>query len=464
MSGFFFSSSIPALQEPGLGENAVKKTPRTSTEDFGTFLDVCFKDAGLFAVPAPFPVTKSCSASFGNTASTPLPCPLSTQSAVSLSCQDEVPLGVEGTQDPLGEFSTLLSDALEMVENFTVTLRLGEGKVTVSGARNEDGVFSFTLEGKKEDLVEFFTLLFENLRTWIEGKGEEKPQCTKLQCGKISQEDGQSEETVVPTVDVVDIPLGEHAGEPEVVLGSPSPLPGEGELPTQDALQAAEVETEPLVQDASFEGEASREILRASERKHPGLLKRAGFAPSAEEVTASSPGEEVLTQISGVEKDRAEDSPTSSGEGMVSSFASAKNVERAATQDVKVSVASPEDFVKVFEEVLRVASETRGRKEVVLHLEPEHLGSIIIRLEERGGQIHCFWEVADPGTRELLARYLPALEAHFNAQGMPFTNFFGDGQNAYTFSNFRWAWVLGKEDVDETPFEDSGVFRVNLLA
>lgn len=464
MSGFFFSSSIPALQEPGLGESVVKKTPRTSAEDFSTFLDVCFKDAGLFAVPAPFPVTKSCSASCGNTKSTPLPCPLSTQSAVSLSCQGGVPLGAEGTQDPLGEFSTLFSDALEMVENFTVTLRLGEGKVTVSGARDENGVFSFTLEGKKEAVVEFFTLLFENLRAWIEGKGEEKPQCTKLQCERVSQENGQSEETVVPTVDVVDTPFGEHASEPEAVLDSPSPLPGEGEFPTQDALHATEVETEPLVQDASFEDEVSWEILKASDRKYPGLSKKAGFAPSAEGVTAPSPGEEVLTQISGVEKDRTEDSPTSSGEGMVSSFASAKNVERAAAQDVKVSVASPEDFVKVFEDILRVASGTRGRKEVVLHLEPEHLGSIVVHLEERGGQIHCFWEVADPGTRELLARYLPALEAHFNAQGMPFTSFFGDGQNAYAFSNFRWAWVSGKEDVDETPFEDSGVFRVNLLA
>ncbi len=476
MSGFFCIPGIPTLEGSVPGESSVKKAAPAGAEDFSAFLEAYFKSAGLFAVPSLFPVTKSCGASCGSTESpgnAPLPCPLSTQNSVSLSCPGVASLGAEGVQDPLQEFSTLLSDALEMVENFTVTLRLGEGNVTVSGARDANGVFSFSIEGKKEALVEFFTMLFENLRAWIAGNSEEKPQCPRLQCGWSSPENEQND-AAVSSVEVTDVAVQESVDEPEVVLeNASSPVTGD-ELPTQDVplplVTGDELQTQgtPLAaesgswaQDVPSEGEASAEAPEVSSWKYPRLSQQGDLATSLE--TAASFREKAVTPILGVKKDTTKDSTASSGEGMTPFFAPTKSTEGTMPQDVRVSVASPKDFAKVFEEVLKVASETRGQKEVVLRLEPEHLGSIVVRLEEREGRIHCFWEVADPGTRELLLKYLPALEAHFDALGMPFANFFGDSQNAYAFSNFRWAWASERDRDDAVSFEDPEVSQVNFL-
>ncbi|WP_438316725.1 flagellar hook-length control protein FliK [Candidatus Caldatribacterium sp. SIUC1] len=465
MSGCFCIPGIPALEGFVPGEGSVKKAVPAGAGDFSAFLEAYLKNAGLFAVPYLFPVTKSCGASCGSTESpenAPLPCPLSTQSSVSLSCPGAASLEAEEVQDPLQEFSTLLSDALEMVESFTVTLRLGEGDVTVSGARDTHGVFSFSIGGKKEALVEFFTMLFENLKAWIVGNSEEKPQCARLQCGWSSPENGQSG-AAVSAVEVTGVPVQESMDEPEVVLENASSPVTENELPTQGTAPSLVAEGESLVQDVPSEGqdEAFAEAPEASSRKHPGFSQQGDSATSPE--TATSFEEKAATPVLGMKKDTAKDSTTSSEEGMTPSFAPAKNTEGTMPQDVRVSVTSPKEVAQVFEEVLKVASETRGRKEVVLRLEPEHLGSIVVRLEEREGQIRCFWEVADPGTRELLLKYLPALEAHCNALGMPFANFFGDSRNAYAFSNFRWARASERDRDDEVPFEDPEVSRVNLL-
>lgn len=480
MNGCFCIPSIPVLEGSVPGESSVKKATPAGAGDFSTFLDTYLSSTGLFAVPSPFPVVKSCSASCGNTESAenaPLPCPLSTQSNVSLSCPGAASSGVGEVQDPLQEFSALLSDALEMVENFTVTLRLGEGNVTVSGARDANGVFSFSIEGEKEALVEFFTMLFENLRAWIVENSEERPQCARLQCGWSLPENGQNE-AAVSSVEVAGVPVQESMDEPEAVLENasspvtgdepptqdvPLPLTTEGELPTQDTAPSLAAEGESLVQDSSSEGEdeAFVEAPGASSRKHPGLSQQGDSATSPE--TATSFRGKAATPVLGVRKDTAKDSTTSSEEGMTPSFVPARNAEHAISQDVRVSVGSPKDFAKVFEEVLKVASETRGQKEVVLRLEPEHLGTIVVRLEEQEGQIRCFWEVSNPETRELLLKYLPVLEAHFNALGMPFANFFGDGQNTYAFSNFQWTRALERDGDDEVPFEDPEVSQVNFL-
>jgi hypothetical protein len=480
VSGCFCIPGIPALEGPTPGEGPVKKTVPAGAEDFGALFEAYFRNVGLFAIPSLFPVTKSCGASCGNAESTgnaPLPCPLSAQSSVSLSCPGAASSGVGEVQDPLQEFSAFLSDALEMVENFTVTLRLGEGNVTVSGVRDENGVFSFSIGGKKEALVEFFTMLFANLRAWIAGNSEEKPQCARLQCGWSLPENGQND-AAVSSVEVTNVPVQESMDEPEAVLENASSLVTGDEPPTQDVPLPLTTEDEPstqgtapslaaeggsLVQDAPSEGkdEAFAEALEASSRKHPGFSQQGDSVTSPE--TAASFREKAAAPVLEVKKDTVKDNTTSSEEGMTPSFALAKNTESTSPQDVRVSVASPKDFAQVFEEVLKVASETKGQKEVVLRLEPEHLGAIVVRLEEQEGQIRCFWEVPNPETRELLLKYLPALEAHFNALGMPFANFFGDGQNTYAFSNFRWTRASERDGDDEVPFENLEVSQVNFL-
>jgi flagellar hook-length control protein FliK len=592
VSGCFCIPGIPALEGPTPGEGPVKKTVPAGAEDFGALFEAYFRNVGLFAIPSLFPVTKSCGASCGNAESTgnaPLPCPLSAQSSVSLSCPGAASSGVGEVQDPLQEFSAFLSDALEMVENFTVTLRLGEGNVTVSGVRDENGVFSFSIGGKKEALVEFFTMLFANLRAWIAGNSEGKPQCARLQCGRISPKDEplvqdvpsgggapapavevtdvpSGESTVAsevmledasslvtgdepptqstslltaeegslvqdvpsgggapaPAVEVTDVPSGESTVASEVMLedasslvtgdepptqstslltaeegslvqdvpsggGAPAPAVEVTDVPSGESTVASEVMLEDasslvtgdepptqstslltaeegsLVQDVSpgEEDEAFRETTQASFWKNPGLSRQGDSTASLGKAT--SLGERATAPVVKVGKDATKDATASSKEGMTSSFVPARNAEHGVSQDVRVSIASPKDFAKVFEEVLKVASDTKGQKEVVLRLEPEHLGAIVVRLEEQEGQIRCFWEVPNPETRELLLKYLPALEAHFNALGMPFANFFGDGQNTYAFSSFRWTRASERDGDDEVPFENLEVSQVNFL-
>lgn len=462
MSTFFFVSSVPMFQEPGMGSNTTKRLAPASTDDFSTFLDAYCKSASLFAIPTPSLAVKSCSVSSESTPSTPLSCPLSTQSTASLGCPATTCSSTVTSQDPLQEFSTLLSDALEMVENFSVTLRLDSGNVTVSGVRDSaSGVFSFSLEGKKEALVEFFTLLLENLRAWIGNAGEGKPQCPRVGCGKIVLEDGQGEETTTPSEDATDTiaPLPESTSEPEIVPDSTFPL---------------EVTAEPMNGNGAFEGDilpldlplesvSTTEASSVPEKKSPQLSKNFGSTSFVERLAFASLEEKTVTRVLATEKDASRNGSAPLGKEVIPSYVPLKNTDNALPEEIKVSVASQKDFAKVFEEVLRMASETKGHKEVVLRLEPEHLGSIVVRLEEKEGKIHCFWEVTNPETRELLVKYLPTLEARFASQGMPFANFFGNGQSAYKFSRFFWVPSSREEQGDTVSFDDFGVFQVNLL-
>lgn len=465
MSGFFFVPSVPIFQESGVGSstvsNTVKKLAPTGTDDFSTLLDAYCQSAPLFAVPTPSLVVKSCSVSSESTQSTPLLCPLSAQGTASLGCSATTCSSTVTPQDPLQEFSALLSDALEMVENFRVTLRFGSGNVTVSGVRDSaSGVFSFSLEGKKETLVEFFTFLLENLRAWIGNAVGEKLQCPRVGCGRVAPEDGQSEVTT-PSGDTMNTitPLPENTTEPEV---------------TPDGTFPLEVAAEPTAWDGTFEGdvlplesavaaEASSAPEKVPEKGSPEFSQDFGSTSFVERATAPSLKEETVTRVWATERDASKNNSAPFGEEIVPSFAPAKNTDNALPEEIEVSVTSQKDFAKVFEEVLRMASETKGRKEIVLRLEPEHLGSIIVRLEEKEGKIHCFWEVTNPETRELLVKYLPTLEARFTSQGMPFANFFGNGQGAYKFSHSPWVPSPREEQGDAVAFDDFGVFQVNLL-
>lgn len=458
MSTFFFVSSVPMFQEPGMGSNTPKKLAPANTDDFGTFLDAYCKSASLFAIPTPSLAVKSCGVSSESTPSMPLSCPLSTQSTASLGCPATTYSSTVTSQDPLQEFSTLLSDALEMVEDFSVTLRLDSGNVTVSGVRDSaSGVFSFSLEGKKETLVEFFTLLLETLRAWIGNAGEEKPQCPRVEWGKIVLEDEQGKEVTTPLEDATDTiaPLPESTSEPEIAPDSAFPL---------------EVTAEPMDGNEAFEGDilplesvSTTEASSVPEKESPELSRNFGSMSFVERPAFASLEEKTVTRVLATEKDTSRNDSTPFEEEVVPSYVPLKNTDSALPEEVKVSVASQKDFAKVFEEVLRVASETKGHKEVVLRLEPEHLGSIVVRLEEKEGKIHCFWEVTNPETRELLVKYLPTLEARFASQGMPFANFFGNGQSAYKFSRFFWVPSPREEQGDTVSFDDFGVFQVNLL-
>lgn len=341
-----------------------------------------------------------------------------------------------------------------MVENFSVTLRLEGGNVTVSGARSEDGVFAFSVEGKKEALVEFFTLLLENLKDWMANESQATSQCGKIQCGGIL---GDGDDEVVDGCSLMDASTSKPQ-ETEEAIGTPvevlPPEGGDGSGPEIEVLTESEVvPSEPSLGEEiplGGDGVSTLSVKEAEpvQEAFPSLSR----VEELESVVPTLREEEKVTENSTVLLDG----------DTTSSFVLSKGAEEPEVQEVSVS-SVPREFARVFEEVLKLASETRGRKEIVLRLEPEHLGSITVRLEEQGGRIHCLWEVANPETRELLVKYLPLFEAQLNAQGMPFQNFLGDGRNAYAFLGFRSTQNAERDDAEEISFEDSEVSRVNLL-
>lgn len=463
MGGFFFLPATPVAQEVVPQKGALlKKGVSQEGGDFSTFLEACCGNIGPFAVPPAFPFARACSSSATGGETVSLPCPLSSGSTVSLNPLALTCQGEEVMTDPLEQFSALLSDALEMVENFTVTLRLGEGNVTVSGLRGNDGNFSFSIEGRKEALLEFFTLLFENLRAWFEENTREGMQCMQSQCGcrRISCGDvdgtGVAEgESVSSLENVADSTpssgvgsISETQSEPVVPL-----LPSLGE--PADTPEGVFSEVSPLAEEES--SNVLLEEASAFEVKE-GLTK--SDALSFEEESA-----EPAVLAAAPKKDQDQDNTPSFEEGTTQFFASVKGAQEPASQKATAATTSvaAENFAKVFEEVLRGVSEVKGRKEVVLHLEPEHLGSIVVRLEDQGGKIHCIWEVANPETRALLVKYLPILEAHLSAQGMFFENFLGDGGGAYTFWGNPWSQVPRSNQDEEILLGDFEVSQVNFL-
>lgn len=466
MESFFVSfPGVPALPElPGDGNAPVKKSTPGDIDDFGAFLEAYVKGAGVFAPPFALPGAKSCGSSCGSTKPVSSPCPLQATPA-SCSSQSVLPATC-GTPDSFGEFSKLISDALDMVENFTVTLRLGEGNVTVSGARNESGAFTFAVEGKKEALVTFFTWLFENLKAWMEKEGETLS-CPQLSC--------QKPECALSSSG------GEDAIPVEVVEGIEGASPGDVPSPEEAIpLEALDGGTLPEFQSTPVSAEggelASGEVDEIPEGGIEGASPD-GTSSDRPEVPQSLRGESSrgkthpaeVQKVLGVQMPKEARRIPKRGAGVdpernaVSLFSLERGARGEALQEIRVPVTSQRDFTRIFDEVLRVASEVKGRKEIVLQLEPEHLGSITVRLEEKGGQIHCLWEVANPETRELLVKFLPAFEAQLNAQGMPFANFLGDGRNTSGFSSFRWMQTENRDGEEENPVEDFGLFRVNLL-
>ncbi|MEN3184590.1 MAG: flagellar hook-length control protein FliK, partial [Atribacterota bacterium] len=260
----------------------------------------------------------------------------------------------------------------------------------------------------------------------------------------------------------------EAENTPEVVLG------GTSSSETNSVPEAEDTCTAPL--PPSLDGAASTpEVVLGEASPLAEEVDSSAFSaevPASAESSTPSPEEqdtapllqresERVAFLPEPKKDQAQNDTLSFEENTAQSLALVRDAKGFSPQET--TSVTVKDFAKVFEEVLKGVSEVKGRKEVVLRLEPEHLGSIVVRLEDQGGKIHCIWEVANPETRALLVKYLPILEAHLGAQGMFFEHFLGDGSNAYSFWGGFWSQVPGGNQDEEVPPEDFEVSQVNFL-
>jgi hypothetical protein len=434
--------------------------------DFGQLLEESVKRAEEGFMDATFYPVKSCG-SCGSASQDTDPCSFS--SAITPGCASNVSTMTFGCPSPetpstgvdLSGVRENIAQFLEDLEGINFTLDLGaKGVVKVEGMKNENGEFSFQIQGSKDALTELFTMLFGYLTTVVQNgvNSQNASQNCSLSCGKTSASCGGND--VIPLAAVVSsgsspienvVTSGDENGEVEVSDDIEFSLTAEDV--NADEENVPEVETEedavPNISQTQAPVQETREIddnsLEISSDEHSGLVDKG-------KIDHKSP-------------DKLENRVALSAE------VAAPRGEITSSGGEVVSITRLDDVTeveKIFDSILRFASQEKGTKEVVVKLQPESLGSIVVHLKENTNHLQCIWEIADARTRELVERNLPLLEARLQGQGFTFENFWGgsDGRQSNWQEAFRWnlgsfADVLGESEGSSLALSD---YRVNLLA
>ncbi|NSW76562.1 MAG: flagellar hook-length control protein FliK [Candidatus Atribacteria bacterium] len=357
---------------------------------------------------------------------------------------------------------------LENLEAINLSLDLGgKGVVQIQGARNENGEFTFQIQGSKDALTELFTALFGYLATMVQGEGgiPNTSQSCSFACNQDSMLPcGNSTSTSLTSIVS---PCGSSIGTTVEVSENSGEI-ADGEEPE------ANVETEiPLVTVATEEEEGTIPVI--GEDFSPDITQA---EPVADEIPET--GDDSLAMASGdgeaVQNRKETRDKTSDVMDGFTSLEDGTNTPRMTSVSPESNVISVPNLTdtnqveKIFDNILRFVSRENGSKEVVIKLQPESLGSIVVRLKEDTGHLQCVWEIADARTRELIQRSLPLLETRLQEQGFTFANFWsGSAQEQFNWQRSS-GWVLGSlsDVVGEIAEEDTPAFtadyRVNLLA
>ncbi|MEN3186377.1 MAG: flagellar hook-length control protein FliK [Atribacterota bacterium] len=362
---------------------------------------------------------------------------------------------------------------LENLEAINLSLNLGaKGMVQIQGARDENGEFTFQIQGSKDALTELFTVFFGYLATMVQSKDEVQhaSQDCSFSCNpnaKLSCDENGNFSSV-SIVFPYNFSVGTTVEEGE-----------NGEEIEHGGVVENNVETESNVETETLPPVITTKEGEVNIRLEDGAL----FDITQAEVPADETQEmnvDSLVMASGNEetvrdktetKEKSSDTTkgfTSLGDGM-----NASKVNKVSPESETIAVSNFTDATqveKIFDQILRFASRGSGSKEVVIKLQPESLGSIVVHLKEDTNRLQCIWEIADTRTRELVQRSLPLLEARLQGQGFTFENFWGGGNQ----EQFNWqrssAWVLGgvSDVMRETTEEDASMvtadYRVNFLA
>jgi hypothetical protein len=432
--------------------------------DFGQLLEESVKRAEEGFMDATFYPVKSCG-SCGSASQDTDPCSFS--SAITPGCASNVSTMTFGCPSPetpstgvdLSGVRESIAQFLEDLEGINFTLDLGaKGMVKLEGMKNENGEFSFQIQGSKDALTELFTMLFGYLTTVVQNgvNSQNASQNCSLSCGKTSASCGGND--VIPLAAVVSsgsspienvVTSGDENGE----VSDDIEFSLTAEDVNADEENVPEVETEedavPNISQTQAPVQETREIddnsLEISSDEHSGLVDKG-------KIDHKSP-------------DKLENRVALSAE------VAAPRGEITSSGGEVVSITRLDDVTeveKIFDSILRFASQEKGTKEVVVKLQPESLGSIVVHLKENTNHLQCIWEIADARTRELVERNLPLLEARLQGQGFTFENFWGgsDGRQSNWQEAFRWnlgsfADVLGESEGSSLALSD---YRVNLLA
>ncbi|MGC8777750.1 MAG: flagellar hook-length control protein FliK, partial [Candidatus Caldatribacteriaceae bacterium] len=417
MEGLFV---LPGLVEVGRGVQETlssqegRSSPENGNLDFGQLLEESVKKAGEGMWGTPFTSLRICqSCGSGNLIPEEEPTPCSFASTTSLACSSNASslttMGSPSSRVDLSEVRASIAQFLEDLEGINFTLDLGaKGVVKVEGMKNENGEFSFQIQGSKDALTELFTMLFGYLTTMVQGEVETQncSQNGSCACGGNSTSCGG---------------VSSGAALENLLVGTVTPSEGENSIDTELPVTVEGVSVdEEAVPDEENGGGADEEVAALPD---------------------NAPEKMIVGKPRGVESDAIETSSSESGEGSsrakvetrspervgsltpVSDEVTTPRAEVVSSEGKVVSVASlgdSKEVEKIFDSILRFASRGEGPKEVVVKLQPESLGSIIIHLKEDANRLQCVWEIADVKTRELIQKSLPLLEARLQGQGFTF--------------------------------------------
>ncbi|MGQ9473267.1 MAG: flagellar hook-length control protein FliK [Candidatus Caldatribacteriaceae bacterium] len=359
---------------------------------------------------------------------------------------------------------------LENLESINLSLDLGEeGTLQIVGAKNESGELSFQIQGSKDALADFFTMIFGYLSTVIQSVEDAGTCFSNCGVNNLSTRSNNVTSTFCSSFpygslgEVVISEVGEGTEE-GVDIGPEYSIEEEENIVEENPLESLE-EMEPRVLE-----EMEPRVLEENETGE--FLEALDQEMGSDSLRA--PSEYVQeNQDSGkaIPKPLERKSDVNILEVAETSAPTAPRTEGTSLRTETVSVSSRDatSVEKIFDRILQVVSQKNEPKEVVIKLQPESLGSIVVRLREEQNHLQCVWEIADPQARELIQRSLPLLEARLQGQGFTFENFWdGNSQRNFGWNNSSiWA---------ENPFSDTlreseegmifrlSDYRVNLLA
>jgi len=434
--------------------------------DFGQLLEESVKRAEEGFMDATFYPVKSCG-SCGSASQDTDPCSFS--SAITPGCASNVSTMTFGCPSPetpstgvdLSGVRENIAQFLEDLEGINFTLDLGaKGVVKVEGMKNENGEFSFQIQGSKDALTELFTMLFGYLTTVVQGgvNSQNASQNCSFSCGKTSASCGGND--VIPLTVVVS--SGSSPIENVVTSGG-----GNEEVEVSD-----DIEFSLTAEDVNTDEESVPEV-KTEEDTFSDIAQPQVPVQESREIDDNSLEISSDERNGAVSKGKIEHKSPDKPENriLLSTEVGTPRVEITSSGGEVVSITRLDDVAeveKIFDSILRFASQEKGTKEVVVKLQPESLGSIVVHLKENTNHLQCIWEIADARTRELVERNLPLLEARLQGQGFTFENFWGgsDGRQSNWQNTFRWSFG-SFSDVPVESKRRSLVFsdyRVNLLA
>ncbi|MDK2896265.1 MAG: Flagellar hook-length control protein FliK [Candidatus Atribacteria bacterium] len=471
-------AALAAIHTPSSGEKS--KVQSADTGEFDQILEEncsgknCFPDVvsalgGSEATLANYRLT--CPSTGTNPEPKPVSSCQSNNCSLSSSACSQPSISLDGRLEQIRQG---IENFLSELQSFNFSLDWGEkGKVELVGQAGENGEFGFQLSGNKEAIADLLARALEYLLSWEEARVSAVTSTNPCSLGGngcplpvgetqafVSSAGGTEAESLFSEVTPEGLsPFleGEEATSTGAILAEAAPT---------ETANLSSTLTGASLEESQLAGTATEATLSVLAGEEGGLSFSSGKGSqpefsSGEMGEKTSGGENLLFSNTKI----ATDAGREKGEfepvvGESPSVLSKNEAELVFSLEASADNSNRLDKVQaLFDRIFELATREEGPKKLVIKLEPESLGSIVVQVMEDGKRVQCFWQVADPKTQELIEQNLPLLEARLGNEGMSFQNFLGEergywnGEQAEFLSSAGsggFAPYLGDADLGET--------------